>query len=59
MRVPATLKESGVCGKMGLVFSVCLLFLGGEGSFIGSLCGRKWRLMIMRATLLTTPKPRL
>lgn len=31
MRVPATLKESGVCGKMGLVFSVCLLFLGGRG----------------------------
>lgn len=31
VRVPATLKESGVCGKMGLVFSVCLLFLGGRG----------------------------
>lgn len=31
VRAPATLKESGVCGKMGLVFCVCVCFLGGRG----------------------------
>ncbi len=38
------------------VLCVCMCVGGGVG---GNLCGRKWRLMIMKAMLLTTPQLQL
>lgn len=52
-------KRVGGGAMSGLAFfCVCVHTFPG-GGVVDNLCGRKWRLMIMRTMLLTTPLPQL